>query len=160
MRGLASTITSTSRPTKPSPTQNRRGGLGIVMSETLNGDRSKGSNGVYRRPMRGQLIRGGWGRLFLLGRVPVLGSLGGQLLGGPGALDHGVDEAVLDRLLGRHEEVPLQVPLDLLGRLVAVLGVDAHQLRTLAQDLAGVDLEVGSLALHPRGPRLVNQDRG
>ena len=34
-------------------------GLGIVMSETLNGDRSKGSNGVYRRPMRGQLIRGG-----------------------------------------------------------------------------------------------------
>src|SRR5438270_990488 len=139
MSGLASTITSTARPKKPSPTQNRRGGRGMVMSETLNGDRSKGSNGVYRRPMRRQLMRVAGARLFLLGRVPVLGRLGGQLLGRRGAFDHGVDQAVLDRLLGRHEEVALQVPLDLLGRLLAVPGVDAHQLRALAQDRAGVD---------------------
>src|ERR1700730_15629952 len=108
MSGLLSATTSTANPKKPRPIQNRRGGRGIVKSEALKGVRSKGSNGVYRRPMRSQPKTSrrrepagkGFSPLLLGLGVPVLGCLGGQLLGHLGALDHGVDEPVLDRFLG------------------------------------------------------------
>src|SRR6266480_7488817 len=63
------------------------------------------------------------------------------------ALDDEVHQAPVLRLLGGHEEVALHRALDLLERTLAVLGVEAGHLLALAEDLLGVDLDVGGLAL-------------
>ena len=62
--------------------------------------------------------------------------------------DDGVDQAIVLRHLGRHEEVALDVALDLLRRAAGVLGVDANDDLAQPQDLARMDLDVGGL----RGP--------
>src|SRR5437879_5547070 len=73
--------------------------------------------------------------------------------------DDVVDQPVGLRLLGRQEVVALGVLLDPLYGLAGVLGQDPVEDLPRAQDLLGVDLDVGRLALHP-APRLVNQDVG
>src|SRR5262245_64889829 len=55
-------------------------------------------------------------------------------------LDDPVDDAVLLRLLGAHEEVPVGVLGDLLERLAGVLGDDLVELPAHHDDLARVDL--------------------
>ena len=62
-------------------------------------------------------------------------------------LDHAVDDAVLLRLLGAHEVVALGVLGDLLERLAGVLGDDLVEAAADVDDLLGVDLDVGRLAL-------------
>src|SRR5262245_54942537 len=58
-----------------------------------------------------------------------------------------VDEAVVARLLGRHEAVALGVSRDLLDGLPGVLGVELVQHAALLEDLARQDLDLGGLAL-------------
>src|SRR5438552_5652067 len=62
--------------------------------------------------------------------------------------DDGVDQAIVLRHLRRHEEVTLDVALDLLRRAAGVLGVNANDDLPQPQDLARVDLDVAGL----RGP--------
>src|SRR6266568_431897 len=69
-----------------------------------------------------------------------------------------VDQAPVLRLLGGHEEVAFHRALDLLERTLAVLGVEAGHLLALAEDLLGVDLDVGGLALDALREGLVDQD--
>src|SRR5690348_7873493 len=73
-------------------------------------------------------------------------------------LDDQVDQAPLLRLLGRHEEVTLHRALDVFELALAVLGVDARDLLALAEDLLGVDLDVGGLALDALREGLVDED--
>src|SRR4051794_6234729 len=72
-------------------------------------------------------------------------------------LDDPVDDPVLLGLLRGHEVVALGVLGDLLDRLARVLGDDLVELLAQLDDLAGVDLNVGGLALETRGD-LVDQD--
>ena len=58
-----------------------------------------------------------------------------------------VDQAVLDGLLGGEEAVAVHVVVDLLDRLAGVVGVDLVDALAQLEDLAGVDLDVGRLAL-------------
>src|SRR5438094_1646104 len=76
------------------------------------------------------------------------------------ALNDEVDQAPVLRLLRGHEEVALHRALDLFERALAVLGVYAGHLLALAQDLLGVDLDVGCLALDPLREGLVDEDLG
>src|SRR5438093_8258670 len=76
------------------------------------------------------------------------------------ALDDEVDQAPVLRLFRSHEEVALHRALDLLKRTLAVLGVEASHLLALAEDLLGVDLDVGSLALDALREGLVDEDLG
>src|SRR6266568_357469 len=69
-----------------------------------------------------------------------------------------VDQAPVLRLLGGHEEVPLHRSLDLFERPLAVLGVDPRYLLALAEDLLGVDLDIGGLALDALRKGLVDED--
>jgi hypothetical protein len=62
-------------------------------------------------------------------------------------LDDPVDQPVLDGLFGLEEAVALHVDVDLLDGLAGVVGVDLVDLRAGLDDLAGVDLDVGRLAL-------------
>ena len=72
-------------------------------------------------------------------------------------VDHAVDQAVLDRLVGLEEAVALHVGVDLLDRLAGVVGVDLVDPPADVEDLPRVDLDVGRLALEARR-RLVDQD--
>src|SRR5437870_13508386 len=89
--------------------------------------------------------------LLVLGAVLVAG-LGGRE-------DDVVDQPVLLRRLGGEEVVALGVLRHLLDLLAGVAREDLVQLLPRAQDLLGVDLDVGRLALHP-APRLVDEDVG
>ena len=64
--------------------------------------------------------------------------------------DHAVDQPVLDGLVGLEEPVALHVVVDLLERLAGVVGVDLVDPPADVEDLPGVDLDVGRLALEPR----------
>ena len=55
--------------------------------------------------------------------------------------------------------VALDVLADLLGVAPGVLVVEVDQEGSLAQDLAGVDVEVGGLSLHALRPRLMDDDQ-
>src|SRR5947209_19984605 len=72
-------------------------------------------------------------------------------------VDHPVDEAVLDRLIGLEEAVALHVGVDLLEALPGVLGVDLIDPPADVEDLLGVDRDVGGLALEA-GRGLVDED--
>src|SRR5215210_2333337 len=65
--------------------------------------------------------------------------------------DHPVDDPVLLGLLRAQEVVALGVRLDLLEVLARVLADDLVQTPAQLDDLAGVDLDVGRLALEARG---------
>src|SRR5699024_666194 len=72
--------------------------------------------------------------------------------------EHLIDETVLLGLLGREEEVPLDVVRDLRGLLVRVLGQSLLQPFAHPQHLCGLDLEVGGLSLPlPLHGRLVDE---
>src|SRR5262249_44147143 len=70
-----------------------------------------------------------------------------------------VDQPVVQRLAGGHEPVVLGVELDLLGVLAGVAAEDLVQLLAKGQELLGVDLDVGGLALNA-APGLVDHDPG
>ena len=72
-------------------------------------------------------------------------------------LDHAVGEPVGDCLGAGEVPVALHVGMHPLDRLTGVLGVDLVDARTQRQDLLGVDLHVGALALVAAG-RLMDQD--
>src|SRR3546814_4782563 len=74
-------------------------------------------------------------------------------------LDHLVNQTEGLRLLARHEIVPLHALLDLVHRAAGVLDVDLVQPLAGPDDLAGVDLDVGGLALEAAG-RLVDHHLG
>src|SRR3954447_19665106 len=86
-----------------------------------------------------------------------LESVGRAISGGSVLRDDPVDDSVLLGLLRGHEVVALGVLADLLDRLARVLGDDLVELLAQLDDLAGVDLDVGGLALESRGD-LVDQD--
>src|SRR5438445_7229134 len=76
----------------------------------------------------------------------------------PWPIDNVVDDAVLLRLCGRHDEVALHITLDPLQRLARA---GAHQLvRNLAnpQNLACMNINIGSLSTQSTHRRLMNQD--
>ena len=68
------------------------------------------------------------------------------------ALEHLVHETVLASGFGALEVVALGVVGDGLERLAGVLGEDLVQALAKRQDLAGVDVDVGRLALRAAGP--------
>ena len=61
--------------------------------------------------------------------------------------DHLVDDSIIDRLLGRHEEVPVAVGLDLILGLPAVLSDVRVEHLADEEYFLGLDLDVGRLAL-------------
>ena len=70
-----------------------------------------------------------------------------------------VDHAVGHGLLGRHDEVAVGVLGDLLLGLAGVVGQHPREQVAHAQDLLGLELDVGGLALDA-APGLVQQDPG
>src|SRR3954449_573428 len=72
-------------------------------------------------------------------------------------LDDAVDQPVLLRLVGPEEVVALHVAVYLLDRAPRVVRVDLVDPLARLEDLAGVDLDVGRLALEA-GRRLVDED--
>src|SRR3954469_25293388 len=71
--------------------------------------------------------------------------------------DHAVDDAVFLGLVRAHEVVALGVGPDLVDVLAGMLGDDLVQAPAQLDDLAGVDLDVGGLALEARAD-LVDED--
>src|SRR2546427_299486 len=71
--------------------------------------------------------------------------------------DDFVDDSIVLRLLGGHEKVAIGVTLDLVHALAGVVHEDAVQLLAHPEDLAGLDVDVGRLALHA-AQRLVDHD--
>ena len=61
-------------------------------------------------------------------------------------VDHLVDQAVLDGLVGLEEAVALHVGVNLLDRLTGVVRVDLVDPLADVEDLARVDLDVRRLA--------------
>src|SRR5215207_290463 len=74
-------------------------------------------------------------------------------------VDHAVDQAVLRSLICLEEAVALHVAVDLLLGAARVPRVDLVDALARLEDLGGVDLDVGRLALEARR-RLVDQDPG
>src|SRR5262249_41056912 len=74
-------------------------------------------------------------------------------------LDDPVDDPVLARLLGGHEEIALGVAVHLVEVLAGMAGDDLVQALADRDDLAGVDLDVGGLAAEA-ARHLVKQDLG
>src|SRR5258706_476402 len=72
---------------------------------------------------------------------------------------HLVHQTVLYRLFGAEEIVPIRVALDGLHFLPGVLRHQVVQATAQIQDLAGMDFDIGRLALKP-SHRLVNHDTG
>src|SRR3954469_7635317 len=91
-------------------------------------------------------------------RGPRSGSRGLNTGNGP-VFQHSVDQAELLGFAGREELIPLHRPLDLLDRPTRVLNVHLVQTCPGLQNLAGVDLDVGGLALGA-ARRLVDHDAG
>src|SRR4051794_24888133 len=71
--------------------------------------------------------------------------------------DHRVDDPIVLRLIGAHEEVALHVVRDLFGVLAGVPAVDLLEPALEADHLACLDLDVGSLTREPTRD-LVDQD--
>mmetsp|Transcript_13295 Transcript_13295/g.32288 ORF Transcript_13295/g.32288 Transcript_13295/m.32288 type:complete len:260 (-) Transcript_13295:142-921(-) len=71
--------------------------------------------------------------------------------------DHLVDDAIIHRLLRRHEKVPIAIRLDLILGLIAILGDVSVQHLPDEQYLLRLDLDVGGLSLRPP-QRLVDHD--
>ena len=69
-----------------------------------------------------------------------------------------VDEAVVLGGVGVHEEVAVSVADDVLDGLAGVLGEDLADQLVLAEDLAGVDLDIGGLAADAADDGLVDVD--
>src|SRR5579884_1616223 len=92
--------------------------------------------------------------------LPPLGDAGGLRNARklPGR-DHFVDDAVLTSLVRAHDEVAVSVLLDLLYRLTGVEGKHLVQQIPHAQDLLGLELDVGRLAGGPP-VGLVDEDPG
>src|SRR2546430_16441740 len=61
--------------------------------------------------------------------------------------DHRVHDPVLLRLLGRHEEIAIGVPLDLLHGMPGVVEQDAVQLLPHPRDLPTLDVTIDVLTL-------------
>src|SRR3954451_16925311 len=74
-------------------------------------------------------------------------------------LEDFVDEPVVPRLVGAHDEVPVRVLRDLLHRLPAVVGEDRVEQVAQPQDLPSLDLDVGCLP-PTTAVRLVDEDAG
>src|SRR6266508_5406759 len=85
-------------------------------------------------------------------------SLDHRSCGGLGG-DDLVDDLVFLGLLRGHEEVAVGIPLDLLHALPRVVNQDAVELLPHAEDLPGLDVDVGRLSLHA-AQRLVDHDAG
>ncbi len=66
------------------------------------------------------------------------------------ALEHAIDQTVLERLLGGEEAVALHVLAHLLLGEARVFGVDLVQALPHVEDLARVDLDVGRLTFEAR----------
>lgn len=98
----------------------------------------------YRNQLLKISLQGGH---FWLGDVRSLG------------LDDLVDDPVLDGLLGRHEEIPVAVRLDLVLGLAAVFGNVGVEDLSNEQNLLGLDLNVGGLSLGS-SERLMDHDAG
>src|SRR5437588_6658158 len=75
-----------------------------------------------------------------------------------GGFDDPVDQAVVLRRRRRHEEVTLDVPLDLFGGSAGVLGVDADDNLPEPEDLAGMNLDVRGLRPSHPATGLVEHD--
>src|SRR6266478_9588386 len=93
--------------------------------------------------------------------IPVLSATSGAeaalVFPGWASLDDLVNQAELLRLVRRQKPVALDRVDDRLERLAGVLDVDFVESRAQAQDLTGLDLDVGGLTLGPaRG--LVDHD--
>src|SRR6476659_6421744 len=73
-------------------------------------------------------------------------------------LEHVVDQAVLDRLLGGQDLVTLDVVADLLDAATAVVADHLLEQLTHPEDLVGLDLDVGGLAERALGVGLVDED--
>src|SRR5436190_22047188 len=73
-------------------------------------------------------------------------------------LDHFVDQAVLDRLLGADEAVAIGVVLDPIERLARVIGEDLLEAALEVEDLPRTDIDVRGLPAEAGRPRLVDQD--
>src|SRR5487761_431824 len=105
-----------------------------------------------QRTGRGRRLRSSPGTIPLLGELPTAGERRAgtdrardgapawRRTGAPGRQDDVVDDAVGLRLLGRHEEVPIDVPFDLLERLSAVKGDDLRHPPGGGHHLAQMDL--------------------
>src|ERR1700710_635413 len=72
-------------------------------------------------------------------------------------LNDQIDKAELQRLLGGHEAVALELALDLLQRLPGMPDINLIQPLANPEDLPRLDLDIGRLALSTAG-RLVNHD--
>src|SRR5882724_4250634 len=100
-------------------------------------------------PSRARAI--GW--LLLDREYRCFGDRSSRRLGG----DHLIDDPIVLRLLRGHEKVAVRVVLDLIHRLAGVIDEDAVQLLAHPEDLLGLDVDVGRLALGA-AQRLVDQD--
>src|SRR5918998_5589707 len=93
---------------------------------------------------------------------------GGHSFGGSGGgpsdrdgLERGqdlVDDAVVQSLFGGQVLVPLDISADLFGRLAGVGRQHLFHQRPNSQDLPGLNLDIGGLAVATFGSRLVDQD--
>src|SRR6478672_12418570 len=75
------------------------------------------------------------------------------------AVDDPVREPVFDRLGGCEEAVALHVAVDLRDRTAGVMRIDLVDAPPQGEDLSGVDVDVGRLALEAAGG-LVDEDLG
>src|SRR6476469_9212574 len=71
--------------------------------------------------------------------------------------NHGIDDPVVPRFFRTEEEVPFHIARNLFLTLAGVVGVNLLQAALEADHLAGLDLDVGALALEPAG-HLMDQD--
>ena len=62
-------------------------------------------------------------------------------------LNNLIDDTVIQSLVRRHEKVPIRIRLDLLNRLIAILGNVLVQTRLDEQNFFGLDFNVGGLSL-------------
>ena len=74
--------------------------------------------------------------------------------------DNLVYEPVFFRLRGIHDEIALNIPLDLFQGLARVLGQDVVRDFPHTEDLAGLNIDVRRLARQPAHRRLMNQHPG
>src|SRR6476620_12734211 len=75
------------------------------------------------------------------------------------AVDDPVREPVFDRLGGCEEAVALHVAVDLRDRTAGVMRIDLVDAPPQGEDLSGMDVDVGGLALEAAGG-LVDEDLG
>mmetsp|Transcript_1781 Transcript_1781/g.3399 ORF Transcript_1781/g.3399 Transcript_1781/m.3399 type:complete len:325 (+) Transcript_1781:136-1110(+) len=84
------------------------------------------------------------------------GRLGDMTGLGPNNL---INNPIIHRLLRRHEKIPIAIGLDLLLRLIAIIGNISIQHLPDEQNLLRLNLDIGRLPLRP-SERLMNHDPG